>query len=224
MIYSKRISRLYEVITKKDYTFEEAIDLIPKLGTSKFIESVELHVSFNINSKKIKHQINGGIILPHAINKAKRIAIFSDNLNIEINNKNISIINLETLLHKINQNSLDFDVLITNKKDLSKLSSVARVLGSKDLMPSIKNGTITENFDKTILEFSANKINYKADKSGVIHLVFGKVNFSKQKLNDNLSFIINHLKTNKPNNIKGKFLRNIHICTTMSPSIKILNN
>ena len=120
---------------------------------------------------------------------------------------------------------LQFDVRIicTTQKDLGKLSSVSRILGSKGLMPSLKNGTITQNFSQTILKFSDDKINYKVDKYGIIHLIFGKINFTEKKLNDNLSYIINHLNNSKPNNIKGKFIKNVHICTTMSPSIKISN-
>jgi large subunit ribosomal protein L1 len=220
MIYSKRLLRLHQIIDKSSYEFNDAINLIKKIGTSKFIESIETHISLNVG---FKSQIKGNMILPHAINKTKKIAVFSDDLNSEIDNTAVTIINLEKLLYKINSNCLDFDILIANQKDLGKLSSVSRILGSKGLMPSLKNGTITQNFSQTILKFSDDKINYKVDKYGIIHLIFGKINFTEKKLNDNLSYIINHLNNSKPNNIKGKFIKNVHICTTMSPSIKISN-
>ncbi len=220
MIYSKRLLRLHQIIDKNSYEFNDAINLIKKIGTSKFIESIETHISLNVG---FKSQIKGNMILPHAINKTKKIAVFSDDLNSEIDNTAVTIINLEKLLYKINSNCLDFDILIANQKDLGKLSSVSRILGSKGLMPSLKNGTITQNFSQTILKFSDDKINYKVDKYGIIHLIFGKINFTEKKLNDNLSYIINHLNNSKPNNIKGKFIKNVHICTTMSPSIKISN-
>jgi large subunit ribosomal protein L1 len=220
---SKRIKNLKTFINKPIYTIDEGLVLIKKLSSALFLESVEIHISLNINSKNINQQVKGNLLLPNIVEKNKKIAIFTDENNEDLIKLGASMVGYEDLLSEIRLGNINFDILLTNQKNMSKLSNVGRILGTKGLMPSLKNGTITDNFATTINEFNNGKINYKSDKFGVIHLIFGKSNFSLDKLKENLITVIENINKNKPLGIKGKYLKTIYICTTMSPSIKLFN-
>jgi len=220
---SKRIENLNKFVNNSIYNIDDAILLIKNLSTTSFIESLEIHICLNINSKNIKQQIKGNILLPNVIKKNKRIAIFTDELNNNLINLGANLVGYEDLLTQISLGNINFDVLLTNKKNTSKLSSVGRILGTKGLMPSLKNGTITDNFENSINEFNSGKINYKSDKFGIVHLIFGKSNFSFDQIKENLISVIENISKTKPLGIKGKYFKSIYICTTMSPSIKLFN-
>jgi large subunit ribosomal protein L1 len=220
---SKRIKNLKTFINKPIYNIDEGLLLIQKLNSALFLENLEIHISLNINSKNINQQVKGNLLLPNIIEKNKKIAVFTDESNEELTKLGASIVGYEDLLSEIRLGNINFDILLTNQKNMSKLSNVGRILGTKGLMPSLKNGTITDNFISTINEFNNGKINYKSDKFGVIHLVFGKSNFSFDQLKENLIVVLENINKNKPLGIKGKYLKTIYICTTMSPSIKLFN-
>tara|TARA_B110000285_G_C14976983_1_gene539447 strand:- start:20 stop:697 length:678 start_codon:yes stop_codon:yes gene_type:complete len=222
-INSKRIKNLNTFINNSMYNIDDAILLIKNLSTTSFVESLEIHICLNINPKNIKQQIKGNILLPNVIKKNKKIAIFTDELNNDLINLGANLVGYEDLLTQISLGNINFDILLTNKKNMSKLSSVGRILGTKGLMPSLKNGTITDNFENSINELNSGKINYKSDKFGIIHLTFGKSNFSFNQIKENLISVIENISKNKPLGIKGKYFRSIYICTTMSPSIKLFN-
>jgi len=220
---SRRIKNLKTLISNPIYSIDEGLSLVTKLRTAMFLESIELHVSLNINSKNAKQQVTSDVLLPNAIKTNRRIAVFTDEINSDLIGLGACIVGNEEILTKIRSGNIDFDILITDQKNMPKLSSVGRILGIKGLMPSLKNGTITNNFGSTIDEFGNGKINYKTDKHGVIHLVFGKDNFSIIELKQNLLTIIESIKKNKPLGVKGKYFKSLHICTSMSPSIKLFN-
>lgn len=220
---SKRIKNLKTLISNPIYSIDEGLLLIMKLRTAMFLESIELHISLNINPRNAKQQVTSDVLLPNVIKKNKRIAVFTDEINNDLIGLGACIVGNEEILTKIRSGNIDFDILITNQKNMPKLSSVGRILGIKGLMPSLKNGTVTNDFESTIDEFSNGKINYKTDKHGVIHLVFGKDSFSMIELKQNLLTVIESVKKNKPLGIKGKYFKSLYICTSMSPSIKLFN-
>ncbi len=219
---SKRITKLRSLLQKPTYLLDEALGLIPNLQTAKFIESVEAHIALNIDPKYADQQLRTSLILPNGTGKNLRIAVFTEADNVQnVLNFGANIAGGDDLLEEISSGKLDFDVLITTPQLMPKLAKVGKILGPKSLMPSPKSGTVTQNFKETIREFQKGKIEYRADKTGIVHITFGKTNFSKKSLSENLIGLYESIEKNKPKGVKGKYFKSFHICTTMSPSIQI---
>jgi large subunit ribosomal protein L1 len=219
-IYSKRIKELKNLITEKNYSYDQGIDLVKKFGTAKFLESVEAHVSLNIDPKYANQQLRTSLVLPNGTGKSLRIAVFTEADYVsEVLKMGANIAGSDDLIEEINAGKLDFDLLITTPQLMPKLAKLGRVLGPKGLMPSPKSGTVTQNLKETINEFKRGKLEYRADKTGIVHLSFGKVNFTEQQLKENLLAIYNSIEKNKPTGVKGRYFKSFSICTTMSPGI-----
>jgi len=220
--YSKRIKLLQDKITEDIYSFDKAISILKDCGTAKFLESVEAHVSLNIDPKYANQQLRTSLVLPNGTGNSLRIAVFTDPDYVpEVLKMGATVAGSDDLIEEISAGKLDFDILITTPQLMPKLAKLGRVLGPKGLMPSPKSGTVTQNLKETINEFKKGKIEYRADKTGIVHLNFGKVNFSEQELKENLLALYSSIEKNKPNGVKGKYFKSFFICTTMSPSIKI---
>jgi large subunit ribosomal protein L1 len=219
---SKRINNLKNLLTEDGYSVEQAIPLIKKIGTAKFIESVEAHVSLNIDPKYANQQLRTSLVLPNGTGKSLRIAVFTDADNVaDVLKMGATVAGSDDLIEDISTGKLNFDLLITTPQLMPKLAKLGRVLGPKGLMPSPKSGTVTQNLAETINEFKKGKLEYRADKTGIVHLSFGKVNFSEEQLKENLIAVYNSIEKNKPSGVKGKYFKSFNICTTMSPSIRI---
>jgi large subunit ribosomal protein L1 len=219
---SKRLTSLRSLIKQPTYSLDEGINLIKQFGTTKFIESVEAHVSLNIDPKYANQQLRTSLVLPNGTGKSLRIAVFTDPEYIpEALQLGATTAGADDLLEEISAGKLDFDLLITTPKLMPKLAKLGRVLGPKGLMPSPKSGTVTSNLGEAINEFKKGKLEYRADKTGVVHLSFGKINFSEEQLRDNLLAVYTSIEKNKPSGVKGKYFKSFNICTTMSPSIKL---
>ena len=219
---SKRINNLKNLLTENGYSVEQAIPLVKKIGTAKFIESVEAHVSLNIDPKYANQQLRTSLVLPNGTGKSLRIAVFTDADNVaDVLKMGATVAGSDDLIEDISTGKLNFDLLITTPQLMPKLAKLGRVLGPKGLMPSPKSGTVTQNLAETINEFKKGKLEYRADKTGIVHLSFGKVNFSEEQLKENLIAVYNSIEKNKPSGVKGKYFKSFNICTTMSPSIRI---
>ena len=219
---SKRIKLLNNLITKDNYPLKESITILKKLGTAKFKESVEAHISLNIDPKYANQQLRTSLVLPNGTGKTLRIAVYTEPDYVkEVLAMGAAVAGSDDLVEEINSGKLDFDLLITTPKLMPKLAKLGRVLGPKGLMPSPKSGTVTQNLSETINEFKKGKLEYRADKTGIVHLSFGKVNFSEEQLKENLIAVYNSIEKNKPSGVKGKYFKSFNICTTMSPAIKI---
>jgi large subunit ribosomal protein L1 len=219
---SKRINNLKNLLTEDGYSVEQAIPLIKKIGTAKFIESVEAHVSLNIDPKYANQQLRTSLVLPNGTGKSLRIAVFTDADNVaDVLKMGATVAGSDDLIEDISTGKLNFDLLITTPQLMPKLAKLGRVLGPKGLMPSPKSGTVTQNLAETINEFKKGKLEYRADKTGIVHLSFGKVNFSEEQLKENLIAVYNSIEKNKPSGVKGKYFKSFNICTTMSPAIRI---
>ena len=219
---SKRLTSLRSLVKQPIYNLDEGINLLKQFGTTKFIESVEAHISLNIDPKYANQQLRTSLVLPNGTGKSLRIAVFTDAEYIpEALQLGATIAGADDLLEEISAGKLDFDLLITTPKLMPKLAKLGRVLGPKGLMPSPKSGTVTQNLGEAINEFKKGKLEYRADKTGVVHLSFGKVNFSEEQLRENLLAVYNSIEKNKPSGVKGKYFKSFNICTTMSPSIKL---
>jgi large subunit ribosomal protein L1 len=219
---SKRIQKLRSLLKEDSYSFDQAVGMIKQLGTAKFIESVEAHISLNIDPKYANQQLRTSLVLPNGTGKTLRIAVFTEpDYVAEVLKMGADVAGADDLIEEINAGKLDFDLLITTPQLMPKLAKLGRVLGPKGLMPSPKSGTVTTNLLDSINEFKKGKLEYRADKTGIVHLSFGKVNFSEEQLRENLLAVYNSIEKNKPTGVKGRYFKSFNVCTTMSPAIAI---
>lgn len=203
-------------------SLEEAITLLQDTATAKFIESVELHANLNIDPKYADQQLRTTVTLPHGVGKSVRIAVLTNEANFtEATNGKADIVGSQELIDSISQGIINFDLLIATPDMMPKLAKLGRVLGPKGLMPSPKSGTVSTNLTETLADFKKGKFEYKADKTGVVHVNFGKVNFSKNQLIENLRSLYQSIEQNRPSGVKGKYFKSLFICSSMGPSIQL---
>ena len=201
---------------------EEAIKVLKETATTKFIETVELHANLNIDPKYADQQLRTTVTLPHGIGKNIKIAVLTNEANfIEAKENGADQVGNDDLIDRLSQGIIDFDLLIATPEMMPKLAKLGRILGPKGLMPSPKSGTVTTTIADTLSEFKKGKFEYKADKTGVVHVSFGKSNFTDIKLLENLTSLYKSLEQNRPPGVKGKYYKSLFICTTMGPSIKL---
>lgn len=201
---------------------EEAILLLQETGTAKFIETVELHANLNIDPKYADQQLRTTVTLPNGIGKEVKIAVLTNEENFEeAKIAGADIIGSEDLIEKINQGNIEFDLLIATPNMMPKLAKLGRVLGPKGLMPSPKSGTVSTTLSSTLADFKRGKFEYKADKTGIVHVSFGKSNFTKEQLIENLIALYKSIEQNRPSGVKGKYFKSFYVCTSMGPSIKL---
>ena len=162
------------------------------------------------------------VTLPNGVGKTVRIAVLTNESNFEeATNNGADIVGNEELIETISQGVLDFDLLIATPDLMPKLAKLGRVLGPKGLMPSPKSGTVTTTLSSTLSDFKKGKFEYKADKTGVVHVSFGKADFTEAQLLENLISLYNSIEKNRPSGVKGKYFKNIYICSSMGPSIQV---
>lgn len=201
---------------------EEAIQVLKATANAKFVETVELHANLNIDPKYADQQVRTTVTLPNGVGKTTRIAVLTNDSNIEeAKIAGADITGSDDLVEQISAGNLDFDLLVATPDMMPKLAKLGRVLGPKGLMPSPKSGTVTTTITETLTEFKKGKFEYKADKTGVVHVSFGKSDFSETQLNENLTALYNSILQNRPSGVKGKYFKNLFICTTMGPSIQL---
>jgi large subunit ribosomal protein L1 len=223
----RKLSRRYEEnlkkIKKPIYSdIEEAILTLKQTATTKFNESFELHANLNINPKYADQQLRTTVSLPHGIGKEICIAVLTNEENFEeAKLANANIVGNDDLILQISQGNIDFDLLVVTPNIMPKLAKLGRILGPKGLMPSPKSGTVTSNLKETLAEFKKGKFEYKADKAGIVHVTFGKSNFETQQLVENLISLYSSIEQNRPPGVKGKYFKNLFICASMGPSLKL---
>jgi large subunit ribosomal protein L1 len=223
----RKISRRHQENLKKTKNIvfsnlEEAIAMLKETGTAKFTETVELHANLNIDPKYADQQLRTTVTLPHGVGKSVRIAVLTNENNItEAKTAGADIVGSDDLITEISQGKIEFELLIATPDMMPKLAKLGRVLGPKGLMPSPKSGTVTTNLTETLSEFKKGKFEYKADKTGVVHISFGKTNFTQLQLIENLKALYTSIEQNRPSGVKGKYFKNLFICTSMGPSIQL---
>ena len=219
---SKRVEQLKTLIKQESYAVTDAVNLLKQLGTAKFVESVEAHISLNIDPKYANQQLRTSLVLPNGTGNSIRIAVLTEADYVdEVMKMGADVVGADDLLEEIGNGNLNFDLLITTPQLMPKLAKMGRALGPKGLMPSPKSGTVTTDLKATIDEFKKGKLEYRADKTGIVHLNFGKVSFSEQQLQENLVAVFESIERNKPSGVKGRYFKSFNVCTSMSPSVNI---
>ena len=220
---SRRHKENIERTKNKIYSnLDDAIQDLKKTATTKFVETVELHANLNIDPKYADQQLRTTVTLPHGTGKQLRIAVLTNEENFEeAIQAGADIVGNDELIEKIITGNINFDILIATPNLMPKLAKLGRILGPKGSMPSPKSGTVTNTLKLTLIEFRKGKFEYKADKTGIVHISFGKSNFTESQLKENLQSLYNSIEKNRPSGVKGKFFKNIFICTSMGPSIKL---
>lgn len=219
---NKRTTLNQEKIENRLYKREEAITLLKETANAKFVESVEVHVSLSLDTKYSDQQLRGTLILPKGTGKIKRIAVLMplESITQEYNDL-ADRIGSDDLIELITKGDIDFDILISTPDMMPKLAKLGRILGPKGLMPSPKAGTVTTDVRLTLEEFKKGKLEYRADKTGIVHLLIGKINFTNSDLLENLNAVYTAIENNKPSGVKGQYFKAFHICSTMGPSIEL---
>jgi large subunit ribosomal protein L1 len=200
----------------------EAIKVLRETATAKFTETVELHANLNIDPKYADQQLRTTVTLPHGVGKSIRIAVLTNDSNFtEATENGADVVGSDDLIEQISQGNINFDLLIATPDMMPKLAKLGRVLGPKGLMPSPKSGTVSTTLSTTLSEFKKGKFEYKADKTGIVHVSFGKSNFTENQLVENLTALYKSIEQNRPPGVKGKYFKSLFICTSMGPSIQL---
>ena len=205
------------------YDADAAIDLVVKTAKAKFDETVELHVKLGVDSRHADQQVRGAIVLPHGTGKTTRVLVFAKGDKAEIaQNAGADFVGAEELIPKIqNENWFEYDVVVATPDMMGVVGRLGKVLGPKGLMPSPKAGTVTMDVEKAIKEIKAGKIEYRLDKTNIIHCPIGKASFGIEKLKENFDALMGAIIKAKPAAAKGQYLKSVAITTTMGPGIKI---
>lgn len=207
----------------KQYPISEAIELVKKLSKAKFDETIEAHLRLGIDPRKGEQQIRTAVSLPHGTGKKVRIAAFvGDDKIKECKDAGADFVGNEDLITQIkNTEKTDFDVAVAEPALMRNLAQIAKILGTRGLMPSPKNETVTTSPVKAIAELKKGKISFKNDDTANIHVTIGKISFDANKLNENFDALIDHVKKIKPAKSKGVYIKNISLSSSMGPGVKV---
>ena len=208
----------------KQYEANEAIDVLLGTAKAKFDETVELHVRLGVDPRQADQQVRGVLVLPHGTGKTKRVLVIAKGAKADAAQAaGADYVGAEELIAKIqNENWFDFDVMITTPDMMGMVGRIGRVLGPKGLMPNPKSGTVTMDVERAIAEVKAGKVEYRLDKTAIIHCPIGKKSFGKEKLAENYTALMDAIVKAKPAAAKGTYLKSVTIASTMGPGVKVL--
>ncbi|RMA77504.1 large subunit ribosomal protein L1 [Metamycoplasma subdolum] len=222
---SKNVKTAKKLVNKNEVLpLKEAIDLAKKVSFAKFDESVDIAIKLNLDTRKSDQQLRGAVVLPHGTGKTVRVMVVTDDVNLQKQSKAAGadfVYSSQELPEVLAADKYDFDVIVADPKMMLVLGKYGKKLGPKGLMPNPKTGTVTLTPAKAVEELKKGKANYRADKGGIIHASVGKKSMPTQKLAENAETLIQTIKKLKPTAVKGTYVQNITISTTMSPSIKV---
>ncbi|MHB2150990.1 50S ribosomal protein L1 [Calditrichota bacterium LG25] len=225
----KRSKRYRELIAKidkdKEYSLEEAVKLLKEIATAKFDETVEIAMRLGVDPRHADQMVRGTVVLPHGTGKKVRVLVFAKGEKVqEALDAGADYAGLDEYIEQINKGWLDFDVAVATPDVMSKVGRLGRILGARGLMPNPKSGTVTMDVGKAVKEIKAGKIDFRVDKTGIVHSGVAKVSFDEDKIIDNIKTFVNAVIRLKPASAKGAYLRSIAISSTMSPGIFIDRN
>ncbi|WP_243349897.1 50S ribosomal protein L1 [Parabacteroides sp. FAFU027] len=213
---------LSKIEAGKTYTLKEASELVKEITTTKFDASVDVDVRLGVDPRKANQMVRGVVSLPHGTGKQIRVlALCTPDQEAAAKEAGADYVGLDEYIEKIKGGWTDIDVIITQPAIMGKIGALGRVLGPRGLMPNPKSGTVTNEIGKAVSEVKQGKIDFKVDKTGIVHTSIGKVSFSADKIQDNAKEFINTLVKLKPSAAKGTYIKSIFLSSTMSPGIKI---
>ena len=220
----KRYTEIAKLVDRSvAYDPSEAVKLIEQTGKAKFDETVELHVRLGVDSRHADQQVRGAVVLPHGTGKTKKVLVFAKGPKAdEAQAAGADFVGAEDMVQKIqSENWFDFDAVVATPDMMGVVGRIGKVLGPKGLMPNPKSGTVTMDVTKAINDIKAGKVEYRLDKTNIIHCPIGKVSFGEEKLLENLNTIMEAIAKAKPAAAKGQYFKNATIATTMGPGIKL---
>ncbi|WP_130861404.1 50S ribosomal protein L1 [Bacilliculturomica massiliensis] len=205
------------------YEVTDALALIPQTAKAKFDETVEVHIKLGVDGRHADQQVRGAIVLPHGTGKSKKVLVFAKGEKAkEAENAGADYVGAEEMAQRIQQeNWFDFDVVVATPDMMGVVGRLGKILGPKGLMPNPKSGTVTMDVEKALQEIKAGKVEYRLDKTNIIHTPIGKVSFGAEKLTDNFNALIEAVLKAKPAAAKGQYVRSVTVATTMGPGVKI---
>ncbi|GAP97755.1 50S ribosomal protein L1 [Leptolyngbya sp. NIES-2104] len=219
---SKRTRELRAKVEDKAYTPLEALELLKETATAKFPESAEAHIRLGIDPKYSDQQLRTTVALPKGTGQEVRVAVIARGEKVtEATNAGADIAGSEELIDEIQKGRMDFDLLIATPDVMPQVAKLGRVLGPRGLMPSPKGGTVTFDLPQAIAEFKAGKLEFRADRTGIVHVLFGKATFSADDLLTNLKALQETIDRNRPSGAKGRYWRTMYVSSTMGPSIEV---
>jgi len=219
---SKRMAALSTKIEDRVYAPLEALSIIKENANAKFDETIEAHIRLGIDPKYTDQQLRTTVALPHGTGQSIKIAVVTSGENVsKAKSSGADLFGEEDLVESINKGNMDFDLLIATPDMMPKVAKLGRVLGPRGLMPNPKAGTVTNDIANAIKEFKAGKLEFRADKAGIVHVRFGKASFTKEALFDNLKTLQEAIDKNKPSGAKGKFWKSFYVTSTMGPSVQV---
>lgn len=224
MKHGKRYLAAVNAIERgKVYDAAEAFAKLEETATAKFDETIEAHIKLGVDPRQADQQVRGTVVLPNGTGKKVRVLVIAKGEKADIAEKaGADIVGAEEIIAKIqNENFLDFDVVITSPDMMGQLGRVARILGPRGLMPNPKSGTITQDIAKAINDTKAGKVEYRVDKTSIVHCIVGKKSFGAQKLQENFETLMDAIIKAKPAAAKGTYLKSVFVTSAMGPSVKV---
>ena len=219
---SKRLAALSTKIEDRIYPPLEALSIIKENANAKFDETIEAHIRLGIDPKYTDQQLRTTVALPHGTGQSIKIAVITSGENVsKAKAAGADLFGEEDLVESINKGNMEFDLLIATPDMMPKVAKLGRVLGPRGLMPNPKAGTVTNDIANAIKEFKAGKLEFRADKAGIVHVRFGKASFTKEALFDNLKTLQESIDKNKPSGAKGKYWKTLYVTSTMGPSVQV---
>lgn len=225
--YGKKYVEASKNVDKnKAYELKDAIKLVKETSTTKFDSTVDVAIRLNIDSKKADQQLKGSLSLPNGTGKTKKVLVIAKGAFAEeAKAAGADFVGEKEILDKIkNENWFEFDTIVATPDMMPEVGKIGNILGPRNLMPNPKTGTVTTKVGQTVTDIKKGMVTYKNDKFGNVHTVIGKVSFDAKKLQENLEYVIATIAKAKPNTVKGSFIENITISTTMGPGIKLDKN
>ncbi|MCL6435781.1 MAG: 50S ribosomal protein L1 [Leptolyngbyaceae cyanobacterium HOT.MB2.61] len=219
---SRRLQELQKKVEDRPYQPLEALTLLKETATAKFPESAEAHIRLGIDPKYSDQQLRTTVVLPKGTGQTIRVAVVARGEKVtEATNAGADIAGSEDLINEIQQGMMDFDLLIATPDMMPQVAKLGKLLGPRGLMPSPKGGTVTFDLPQAIAEFKAGKLEFRADRTGIVHVMFGKASFPAEDLLVNLKALQETIDRNRPSGAKGRYWRSVFVAATMGPSIEV---
>ena len=218
----KKYAAAKKQVEQKPYTLDEAIPLVKKIKPSKFDETMEICFLLGVDPKHADQMVRGTVVLPHGTGKSKRVLVIASGEKIaEAEKAGADFAGGLEMVQKIQEGWTDFDAVVATPDTMKEVGKLGKILGPKGLMPNPKVGTVTFDVGKAIQEIKAGKVEFRVDKTSIVHSVFGKSSFDEKQLLDNARTLITAVLRAKPHTAKGKYLRSVHLSSTMGPSVTL---